>query len=124
AALKLTPARVAGALGVAGAAAIVVHAAPALGGVSPIGVRLTPRLVGVGRADHVALTFDDGPDPLSTPQFLEALEALGWHATFFMLGTMVRRAPGLAAEVAAGGHEIAVHGDVPGNVLRRTPAAA
>jgi peptidoglycan/xylan/chitin deacetylase (PgdA/CDA1 family) len=32
------------------------------------------------------------------------------HATFFMLGSMVERAPGLAAEVAAAGHEIGVHG--------------
>jgi len=98
-----------------------VHAAPALGGVSPIGVRLTPTLVGVGRRGHVALTFDDGPDPESTPAFLNVLDDLGWKATFFMLGDMVRKAPGVAAEVAAAGHEVAVHGDVHGNMLRRTP---
>ena len=98
-----------------------MHAAPALGGVSPIGVRLTPRLVGVGRRGHVALTFDDGPDAASTPAILDALDALGWTATFFMLGSMVRRDPGVAKDVAAAGHEIAVHGDVHGNMLRRTP---
>ena len=102
----------------------MIHAAPALGGVSPLGVRMTPRLVGVGRRGHVALTFDDGPDPASTPEFLRVLDELGWHATFFMLGTMVRRAPSLAAEVAAAGHEVAVHGDVHGNMLRRTPRVA
>jgi peptidoglycan/xylan/chitin deacetylase (PgdA/CDA1 family) len=80
--------------------------------------------VGVGRRGHVALTFDDGPDPASTPEFLRVLDALGWHATFFMLGSMVRRAPSLAAEVAAAGHEVAVHGDVHGNMLRRTPRGA
>ena len=100
---------------------MVAHAAPALGGVSPIGVRLTPSLVGVGRRGHVALTFDDGPDPESTPAFLGALEGLGWTATFFMLGEMVRRAPGVAAEVVAAGHEVGVHGDVHCNMLRRTP---
>jgi peptidoglycan/xylan/chitin deacetylase (PgdA/CDA1 family) len=106
----------------AGAAAVaVVHAAPALGGVSPVGVRFTPSLVGVGRKGHVALTFDDGPDPASTPQFLDALDALGWRATFFMLGEMARRDVGLARAVADRGHEIAVHGDVHGNMLRRTP---
>jgi peptidoglycan/xylan/chitin deacetylase (PgdA/CDA1 family) len=89
--------------------------------VSPVGVRLTPALVGVGRRGHVALTFDDGPDPSSTPQFLDALDTLRWRATFFMLGEMTRRDPGLAKEVAARGHEIAVHGDVHGNMLRRTP---
>jgi peptidoglycan/xylan/chitin deacetylase (PgdA/CDA1 family) len=98
-----------------------VHAAPALGGVSPVGVRFTPSLVGVGRKGHVALTFDDGPDPESTPEFLDQLDALGWHATFFMLGEMTRRDPGLARAVAERGHEIAVHGDVHGNMLRRTP---
>ncbi len=97
------------------------HAAPALGGVSPIGVRLTPKLVGVGRRGHVALTFDDGPDPASTPQVLAVLGELGWTATFFMLGDMVRAAPSLAREVTDAGHEIAVHGDVHGNMLRRTP---
>jgi peptidoglycan-N-acetylglucosamine deacetylase len=108
-----------------GAAAVaVVHAAPALGGVSPIGVRFTPALVGVGRPGHVALTFDDGPDAASTPQFLDALDALGWRATFFMLGEMTRRDPGLARAVADAGHEIAVHGDVHGNMLRRTPRRA
>jgi peptidoglycan/xylan/chitin deacetylase (PgdA/CDA1 family) len=99
----------------------VVHAAPALGGVSPIGVRFTPALVGVGRRGHVALTFDDGPDSASTPRFLEVLDALDWRATFFMLGEMTRRDPGLARAVADAGHEIAVHGDVHGNMLRRTP---
>jgi peptidoglycan/xylan/chitin deacetylase (PgdA/CDA1 family) len=102
-------------------AAAVVHAGPALGGVSPIGVRFTPALVGVGRKGHVALTFDDGPDPTSTPQFLEVLADLGWHATFFMLGEMARRAPALARDVADAGHEIAVHGDRHANMLRRTP---
>jgi peptidoglycan-N-acetylglucosamine deacetylase len=114
--------RVVGGAGLVGAAAVaVVHAAPALGGVSPIGVRFTPALVGVGRRGHVAITFDDGPDVASTPQFLDVLDALGWHATFFMLGEMTRRDPGLARAVASAGHEIAVHGDVHGNMLRRTP---
>jgi peptidoglycan/xylan/chitin deacetylase (PgdA/CDA1 family) len=99
-----------------------VHAAPALGGVSPIGVRCTPTLVGVGRRGHVALTFDDGPDPVSTPAFLDALDHLGWKATFFMLGDMARAAPAVARAVADAGHEVGVHGDVHANMLRRTPA--
>jgi peptidoglycan/xylan/chitin deacetylase (PgdA/CDA1 family) len=67
------------------------------------------------------LTFDDGPDPGSTPQFLDVLDSLGLHATFFMLGDMARRAPGLAAEVAAAGHEIGVHGDTHRSQLRLAP---
>ena len=91
---------------------------------SPFGVRVTPALVGRGREDHLALTFDDGPDPASTPAFLEELDRCGWRATFFMLGTMARRSPALVAEVAAAGHEVAVHGDEHRNMLRRTPRAA
>jgi peptidoglycan/xylan/chitin deacetylase (PgdA/CDA1 family) len=96
---------------VAAAAVGVVHALPALGGIGSLRRSLLPRLAGVGRADHVALTFDDGPQPGATPAFLAALDRLGWRATFFMLGEMVRADPGLAAEVAGAGHEVAVHGD-------------
>jgi peptidoglycan/xylan/chitin deacetylase (PgdA/CDA1 family) len=79
---------------------------------------VTPSLAGIGRPDHVALTFDDGPDPVSTPIFLNELDRLGWRGTFFLLGSMVRRAPSLAAEVAARGHEVAVHGDQHRSHLR------
>jgi peptidoglycan/xylan/chitin deacetylase (PgdA/CDA1 family) len=92
------------------AALAVGHAGPGLSAVGPVRCRLLPRLAGLGRADHVALTFDDGPDPDSTPAFLALLEARRVHATFFLLGSMVARAPRLAAEIAGAGHEIAVHG--------------
>jgi len=105
------------------AAAAVVHAGPAVTTVERLRLRLTPRLAGVGTGGHVALTFDDGPVAASTPAFLDALAAHGWLATFFMLGEEVRRAPGLAAEVAAAGHEVAVHGDDHGSLLRRDPLA-
>jgi peptidoglycan/xylan/chitin deacetylase (PgdA/CDA1 family) len=99
----------------------VMHAAPALTAISPLRRHLLPHLAGVGRPGHVALTFDDGPDPSSTPAFLDVLDGLGWRATFFMLGDMVRRAPGLAAEVAAAGHEVAVHGEIHRSMLWRAP---
>ena len=112
-------------LGAAGAvgAAVLAHGAPALTALPAVRRRVSPALHGLGAPDHIALTFDDGPDPASTPRFLEALDGLGWTATFFMLGAMVRSAPGLAAEVAAAGHEVAVHGDVHRSELWRAPAA-
>jgi peptidoglycan/xylan/chitin deacetylase (PgdA/CDA1 family) len=58
----------------------------------------------------VALTFDDGPDPASTPAFLAVLAERDIRATFFMLGSMAARSPGLAADITAAGHEAAVHG--------------
>lgn len=100
------------------------YAAPALAWVAPLRNRFAPGLAGIGPdPTHVALTFDDGPDPTSTPAVLEALDALGWRATFFCLGSMVAAAPALAAEVAAAGHEVAVHGYEHRGALRRTPAA-
>jgi peptidoglycan-N-acetylglucosamine deacetylase len=61
-------------------------------------------------AGAAALTFDDGPDPEGTPAVLDALDAAGLRATFFMLGAQVLRHSELAREVAARGHEIAMHG--------------
>jgi peptidoglycan/xylan/chitin deacetylase (PgdA/CDA1 family) len=111
-------------LAVAGAAgSLALHALPGLSNVDVIRRRLWPALSGVGSVAHVAVTFDDGPQPESTPLFLEALDGLGWRVTFFMLGSMVDRAPALAAEVAAAGHEIAVHGYVHRSELLRTPRA-
>lgn len=118
---RLVPLGVGLGIGVAGVAA--VHAAPSLVALSSIGRHLAPSLAGVGSSGHVALTFDDGPDPSSTPAFLEALDELGWRATFFMLGEMVRRSPGLAADVAAAGHEVGVHGDHHRTLLRLGPRA-
>jgi peptidoglycan-N-acetylglucosamine deacetylase len=99
----------------------VAHAGPGLTAIGPLRRRLLPRLAGLGQPDHVALTFDDGPDPASTPAFLDLLAARQQHATFFMLGSMVARAPQLAAEIAAGGHEIAVHGWDHRYTILRTP---
>lgn len=119
----MRPAARGGAAGALAFGAAAAYASPLLGVVPSIGTRFTPALVGCGRSGHVALSFDDGPDALSTPAILEALATLGWRATFFMLGTMARRAPGLAREVAEAGHEVAVHGDVHRNMARRTPRA-
>ena len=88
----------------------IAHAGPGLTALGPLRRRLFPRLAGLGRPDHIALTFDDGPDPASTPAFLDLLAARHLHATFFLLGSMVAEAPQLAAEIAAAGHEVAVHG--------------
>jgi peptidoglycan-N-acetylglucosamine deacetylase len=96
--------------GLMAAGLAVGQAGPGLSAIGPLRRRLLPRLAGLGRADHVALTFDDGPDPATTPAFLALLEARRVHATFFLLGSMVARSPRLAAEIAGAGHEIAVHG--------------
>lgn len=80
-----------------------------------------PGLAGIGAAGHIALTFDDGPDPGSTVPFLDALDRLGWRATFFMLGEMAVAHPDVAKEVARRGHEVAVHGYAHSNHIWRSP---
>jgi peptidoglycan/xylan/chitin deacetylase (PgdA/CDA1 family) len=58
----------------------------------------------------VAITFDDGPHPEGTPAVLEVLDDAGIKATFFLVGEQVERRPALAAEIAARGHLVALHG--------------
>jgi peptidoglycan/xylan/chitin deacetylase (PgdA/CDA1 family) len=57
----------------------------------------------------VALTFDDGPDPASTPKFLDLLEARGARATFFLVGRSAQKYPALVKRMVQGGHEVGNH---------------
>jgi peptidoglycan/xylan/chitin deacetylase (PgdA/CDA1 family) len=86
-----------------------LHTVPSSVAFSPVGPFVTPRLRGIGRPGHVALTFDDGPDPVGTEPIMAVLAQLGWQATFFVLADMVRRSPGLVAELVAAGHDVGVH---------------
>ncbi|HLH46610.1 MAG TPA: polysaccharide deacetylase family protein [Acidimicrobiales bacterium] len=99
------------------ASAVVAQLVPATSALRRVRSVVAPTLAGVGDRDHVALTFDDGPDAASTPKFLDELDLLGWKATFFLLGSQVRRSGGLAAEIVARGHEVGVHGDEHRNHL-------
>lgn len=60
---------------------------------------------------EVALTFDDGPDPETTPRVLDQLDAAGVRATFFCIGHRARRHPALVCEIVARGHRVENHGD-------------
>ena len=97
------------------------HAAPSLTGIAPLRRAVWPGLSGKGWPDHVALTFDDGPDPDSTPQFLDLLARRQVKATFFLLGQMLVGAPDLARRMVAEGHEVAIHGWTHRNHLRVPP---
>jgi peptidoglycan/xylan/chitin deacetylase (PgdA/CDA1 family) len=70
------------------------------------------RLADAGRRvpeGSVALTFDDGPHPSSTPRVLDVLGELGVTATFFVVGRNVRAHPELVARTVAEGHRVGSH---------------
>lgn len=57
----------------------------------------------------VALTFDDGPHPVFTPQLLDILYKYHVPATFFMIGSSIRKYPDIVKQVIAQGHSIGNH---------------
>jgi cellulose synthase/poly-beta-1,6-N-acetylglucosamine synthase-like glycosyltransferase/peptidoglycan/xylan/chitin deacetylase (PgdA/CDA1 family) len=61
------------------------------------------------RERTIALTFDDGPDPVWTPKILEVLARHHVHATFFVVGTAAAEHPELVQRILADGHEIGTH---------------
>ena len=80
---------------------------------------LTPNIQYRVRTEQplVALSFDDGPHPLFTPQVLETLRRHEARATFFLVGDRALRHPELVARIKAEGHQIANHYFVNGPTL-------
>lgn len=72
---------------------------------------------------YIALTFDDGPSPETTPRLLAMLKARGIKATFFVLGNMAAKHPEVLKMIADEGHEIGNH-SWSHPQLTRIPAAA
>ncbi|TKT02163.1 bifunctional polysaccharide deacetylase/glycosyltransferase family 2 protein [Streptomyces lasalocidi] len=57
----------------------------------------------------IALTFDDGPNPTWTPQVLAVLEKYDVPGTFFLVGSMVSRYPGIVRNLVRQGNEVGIH---------------
>lgn len=57
----------------------------------------------------VYLTFDDGPNPVCTPQILDLLAQHRVPATFFVIGAHAADQPELIRRMIAEGHEVANH---------------
>ncbi len=68
-------------------------------------------IVSRGRAGEqgVALTFDDGPNPETTPRLLDLLDRHRVCATFFVTGEMAARHPGIIRDILSRGHAIGNH---------------
>jgi peptidoglycan/xylan/chitin deacetylase (PgdA/CDA1 family) len=79
---------------------------PRCGWLGPNLTRIPDRRAGGG---VVALTFDDGPDPLVTPQVLDLLEGAGARATFFCIGRRAEAHPEIIAAIRERGHGIENH---------------
>lgn len=63
-----------------------------------------------GDQPRVAITFDDGPDPVHTPAILDVLAELDVRATFFCVGDRVARHPDIVRRMVAEGHAVGSHG--------------
>ena len=57
----------------------------------------------------VALTFDDGPDPVATPALLRLLKQKNIPATFFVSGARAARYPGLIESIVENRHTVGNH---------------
>lgn len=62
-----------------------------------------------GGTQEIHLTFDDGPNPATTPRLLELFEEEGVKATFFVIGEQVEKHEDLLLEVSKRGHSIGNH---------------
>ncbi|MBN3525743.1 polysaccharide deacetylase family protein [Paenibacillus apiarius] len=68
------------------------------------------RVFQKGRSDrNLALTFDDGPDPVYTPQLLDLLKKYNAKATFFVVGIHAEKYPELLTRMHEEGHLIGIH---------------
>lgn len=59
--------------------------------------------------NEIALTIDDGPDPVVTPQVLDMLDRYAAQATFFCIGEKAVRYPDLCREIVRRGHAVENH---------------
>jgi peptidoglycan/xylan/chitin deacetylase (PgdA/CDA1 family) len=107
----------------AAVAALAAWCAPAAAPVVPGVARLFGVPTRLPEPHGIALTFDDGPHREGTPAVLRELERVGATATFFLVGEQVEKLPELAAEIAAAGHELGIHGYRHVLLLRRSPRA-
>jgi peptidoglycan/xylan/chitin deacetylase (PgdA/CDA1 family) len=76
---------------------------PPRGGAGPAG---STRVTG---SAAIGLTFDDGPDPSTTPQMLDLLKRYGVKATFCLVGFKARDNKALVQRIAAEGHTLCNH---------------
>lgn len=70
----------------------------------------------------VALTIDDGPDPVTTPKILNLLKQYDAHATFFLITNRIPDNEAIVARIVAENHELGNHLTTEQPSIRLTPA--
>ncbi|WP_309500546.1 bifunctional polysaccharide deacetylase/glycosyltransferase family 2 protein [Streptomyces shenzhenensis] len=93
----------------------VAHGGPVIAGAAGSPHTARPK------ARTIALTFDDGPDPVWTPRILDVLRRNHVHATFFVVGTQVVAHPELVRRIVAEGHQIGIHTFTHPDLARLAP---
>ena len=68
------------------------------------------RYINNSFSKQLALTFDDGPDPLLTDQVLDFLSEQNISATFFLSGPAIEKSPEIVARIVNQGHCVGNHG--------------
>jgi len=58
---------------------------------------------------RLALTFDDGPDPVATPALLDLLKSRGARAAFFCVGERAKASPDIVRRIVKEGHTLGNH---------------
>ena len=95
------------------AALLANHALLSTTGLLPrcnwLGANWTRLPAAAAARGEVALTIDDGPDPLVTPAVLDLLDHHGAKATFFCVGQQAARFPELCRDMVRRGHTIENH---------------
>jgi len=74
-----------------------------------LGPNWTQLPVAAMARNEIALTIDDGPDPIVTPQVLEILDEYDVKATFFCIADKASQHPELCQEIVRRGHSVENH---------------
>lgn len=104
--------------GALGAAALCYSIVPTYGG------KLLHRLRRPEPDNTLYLTFDDGPDPVYTPQLLDLLAKYGIRASFFVVAQSAKQYPGLIARMKREGHLVGLHSLRHKNGMLQLPVSA
>lgn len=92
-----------------GLAAVTAAYAVIKSGLQPESQIFGTNLVSGNDPNEWALTYDDGPNPRSTPELLDVLAHHNVHATFFLVGKFVRGQRDLVRRIHAAGHLVGNH---------------